>query len=378
MEDRMIRMAAVVGAWLLAGAGIASAQASLQGIGHLGTSTRSYAYAVSDDGATVLGGSYFGYDEEGHQAFVWTQAGGLVPVAFLPAGGQSNFAGGISADGSTVVGWGNYQSGAQTAENGFYSLNGGAATGIGDLAQGADKSVAAAASANGAIIVGWGTVKPDNGPQAKEALQWDATNGVQSLGTLWDPPIPPPGGHAGEIPLSQAYDVSDDGSVIVGKSLNDTGMQAFSWTSGSGMQALADLAGGPVDAAAYAVSGNGLVIVGRGTTDSGSEAVRWDAGAATALGDLPGGADAGEAWGVSQDGSVIVGRSETDAGWEAFIWSAGSGMQRLEDVLSGLGVNLTGWTRLTAARDVSQDGTVIVGYGINASGENEGWIATLQ
>jgi len=52
-------------------------------------------------------------------------------------------------------------------------------------------------------------------------------------------------------------------------------------------------------------------------------------------------------------------------------------MVSLQDFLdNNLGVDLTGWT-LSLATDVSGDGTVIVGTGINPSGRLEGWIATI-
>ena len=37
---------------------------------------------------------------------------------------------------------------------------------------------------------------------------------------------------------------------------------------------------------------------------------------------------------------------------------------------------MTGW-QLTRAKDVSADGTVIVGYGVNPAGDYEGWRAVV-
>jgi|SRR5215468_3918196 len=75
---------------------------------------------------------------------------------------------------------------------------------------------------------------------------------------------------------------------------------------------------------------------------------------------------------VSQDGSVIVGQS----GGVAFIWDARDGMRRLDDVLSGLGVDLSGWS-LKEARGISSYGSTIVREGTNPAGNRDGWIAVI-
>src|SRR5438046_10070436 len=51
-------------------------------------------------------------------------------------------------------------------------------------------------------------------------------------------------------------------------------------------------------------------------------------------------------------------------------------MRDLATVLTGLGLNLTGWT-LTEARGISADGRVIVGTGTNLAGNTEAWRAEL-
>jgi hypothetical protein len=53
-------------------------------------------------------------------------------------------------------------------------------------------------------------------------------------------------------------------------------------------------------------------------------------------------------------------------------------MRSLRDLLvTGYGLDLAGWT-LTEARDVSADGTIIVGWGTNPSGDTEGWVAEIE
>lgn len=89
---------------------------------------------------------------------------------------------------------------------------------------------------------------------------------------------------------------------------------------------------------------------------------------------------------VSFDGSVIVGEAQThlmertyDNGYEAFIWDEADGMRSLTQVLVdnfGLGQELRGWT-LSNASSVSDDGTVITGWGVDPQGEVEAWIAVV-
>jgi probable HAF family extracellular repeat protein len=70
------------------------------------------------------------------------------------------------------------------------------------------------------------------------------------------------------------------------------------------------------------------------------------------LGDLPGGVFASEATAVSADGSVVVGTGRSAAGEEAFGWDGGP--------LTGLG-DLPAGRFLSRANDVSGDGATVVG-----------------
>jgi hypothetical protein len=59
------------------------------------------------------------------------------------------------------------------------------------------------------------------------------------------------------------------------------------------------------------------------------------------------------------------------------LWTENDGMRSLKDVLvNQYGLDLTAWT-LTVANDISDDGRIIVGAGINPSGLPEGWMATV-
>ena len=177
---------------------------------------------------------------------------------------------------------------------------------------------------------------------------------------------------------SEAYGVSSDGSVVVGKGSPAGNHEAFRWTSGGGISGLGDLAGGIVYSEARGVSSDGSVVVGRSSSTSGYEAFRWTSGGGIiGLGDLAGGSFDSYARDVSSDGSIAVGRGSSASGDEAFIWDATNGMQSLSDILTNdFGLDLTGWV-LSSAEGISDDGLTIVGYGINPSGYDEAWIATL-
>ena len=123
---------------------------------------------------------------------------------------------------------------------------------------------------------------------------------------------------------SYAYDVSADGSVVVGRAYNAAGQwRAFRWTELGGMQVLGTLGGGD----------------------------NW-------------------ANGVSADGSVVVGWARDAAGeYRAFRWTASRGMEDLNTTYASLLTN----SHLQRATAISPDGRYIVGWGYNA----ERWEAFL-
>jgi probable HAF family extracellular repeat protein len=135
-------------------------------------------------------------------------------------------------------------------------------------------------------------------------------------------------------PYSDAFDVSRDGSVIVGINYDPTGTltEAFRWTPAGGMVGL------------------GLLP---GTTSSRAEA-------------------------VSEDGSLVFGTTRTSTtDGPAFVWDAAHGMRNLQSVLANEhGLNLGGW-RLSGVTDLSADNLTLVGNGINPGGYFEGFVIVL-
>ncbi len=160
---------------------------------------------------------------------------------------------------------------------------------------------------------------------------------------------------------STAFDVSADGTVVVGTATDAAGYDhAFRWTQANGMSDLGTLPGG-VNTLAYAVSADGTTIVGQAKFASGNteHAFRWTQMTGMVdLGGLPGGSNS-IAQGVSKDGSVVVGMA-TDANGHnhAFRWTQAGGMQDL----GTLGGNTS------VAYAVNADGTVVVGEADLSSG----------
>jgi probable HAF family extracellular repeat protein len=221
----------------------------------------------------------------------------------------------------------------------FRWTEGGGMVGLGDLAGGAHGSYAYDVSADGSVIVGWSGIDFET-----EAFRWTEGGGMVGLGSL-------PGGN-----ISAAQGVSSDGSVVVGSSYSAGGVQAFRWTEGGGMVGLGRLPGA-YSAGATSVSDDGSVVVGQSFSTSNVEAFRWtEGGGMVGLGDLPGGAHGSYAYDVSAGGSVVVGTSYDDSpagSGQAFRWTEGGGMV-------GLG-RLPGSVNFSVASSVSADGSVIVG-----------------
>lgn len=160
---------------------------------------------------------------------------------------------------------------------------------------------------------------------------------------------------------SRVTNVSADGAVVVGFGTTANGLTAFRWTKESGMVSLRTLPG-TNNSIAFGVSADGSVVVGQSRTGNSwdpYQAFRWtQAGGMVALGYLHEENKYTEAVAVSADGSVVIGTS----GLEIFRWTEGGGMV-------GLGVFPSAGNSL--AWDVSADGLVVVGRGVNAGSRPE-------
>ena len=207
--------------------------------------------------------------------------------------------------------------------------------GLGALHPSRPNSSASAVSADGSVVVG---------RSLNEAFLWTAKAGMVGLGQL---PYP-----FGED--SHANGVSGDGLVVVGYGVNYDGeahpSAAFLWAAETGMVSLG--AGTcPDGSRAFGVNGDGSVVVG--TMNCGS--FRWTE--ETGFVFFGGGA----AYAVTPDGNVVVGyRAIINWGGMAFRWTAAGGVQDLGDLPGGL--------NRSQANAVSADGSVVVGESHTDSG----------
>ena len=266
-------------------------------------------WCLSTSTAESLGGPL----PSGTEAYIWSQATGMVGLGDLPGGFFHSSTHGLSRDGLTAHG----ESYSADGWEAFVWTESGGMVGIGDLPGGDFGSYGHGISDDGSTSVGH-----SDSDQGAEAYRWTAAGGLQGLGAL-DP----------AATFSRANGASFDGSVIVGES-----------------------------------------GVGPGT---GTEAFRWtEAGGMVSIGELPGGNVRARAWRCSSDGSVVVGDSDGPPGSQAFIWTETEGMQVLQDVLASRGVDLSGWV-LQVAFDVSPDGSAIVGWGSNPLGATEAYLVIL-
>ena len=313
------------------------------------------ASGVSFDGKAVVGGSS---SDDGHEAFCWTFADGMLGLGYLSDDYLSSSAAAVSDDGRVVVG----RSASLPFHQAFRWTRADGMVGLGYLGGDDPMSEAASVSANGAVVVGTSTREGDT----EEAFRWTVGEGMVGLGDL------PGGGFR-----SAGHDVSADGGTIVGSGVHsDRGeYEAFRWTASEGMVGLGFLSEEQPRSVAYAVSGDGSVIVGSAIRAGKSEAVRWtDDNGIVSAGNL-GFSDGAQAFDVSDDGTVALVGS-TPYRYETFLWDT-DGVRPVRDVLSKQwGLDLTGWQRVRATA-ISGDGRTIVGFGVNPVGDNEGWIAHI-
>jgi probable HAF family extracellular repeat protein len=291
------------------------------------TGSGTYANDLSADGTTVVG--YGWVDGAGEMAYRWTRSGGYEVLGHL--GGNSSDAYSVNADGSVVVG---YSIGQSSGHFGFRW------TPAGGMEQVPMYEVIDT-SAEGTFMVGLNV--------------WRRITG--ETGTF---------GFLGGNNYTAASGVSADGGVVVGFSETSPSRyaHAFRWTPAGGIQDLGVTSG--TESLADDVSADGQVIVGQARNPQGFwRAMRWTAAQGMRdMGTLGGPMSA--AYNTSADGSVAVGTSlinSSSASNRAFRWTTQDGMRDLRQLLlDGGATNVESWILFTA-NGVSADGRVIAGYG---------------
>lgn len=228
--------------------------------------------------------------------------------------------------------------------------------GLGDLPGGEFYSWVYDVSADGSRVVGLSVVDGSGSNATYHGYQWNAYDGMIDLGN-------PLGGGSSRA-HGIAWDAEENEWITVGAA-NFT-----SWSSNTGhayqtagttiseRDLLCRLPGVP-GSSAMAISDDASAIVGGGS----GRAWRWTGRTGVVdLGDLPGGATSTNAFATSADGSVVVGVSWSDKGREAFRMTG-------DTIASGDGLgDLPGGAFDSWALDVSADGATVVGYGQSASG----------
>lgn len=374
------------------------------------------------------------------EAFAWSPSTGMISLGLLEGGSPGGSTGrGVSADGNYIVGGSSRRdsNSIQTQEAFRWSLGGGMEP-LGTIHGISSTSEARAVSRNGRVTVGVDefyppTMGPEGAPipigSFRRAFRHTDEGGMQDLGTL-------PEYSYGSS--TEAVDVSASGRVIAGTAYRNPYLEAtpdeaifrdlaqpFLWTEESGMKGL----GNPdhilpavaiypppqQETVAAAVSADGKTVVATDqlvwqlNVDPVSQypyeqAVMWRDGQWRQLGrfSLPPGPEfvGSTATDVSAEGDTVIGQAllvATDATTPGldplllegdpdgfgriqvpFIWDVERGMRPLARVLAGdYGLDLEGW-RLNQATAISDDGTTIVGVGVNPEGVQEAWRAVMH
>lgn len=362
MRNRLIVPTKLLAVFVIMAPAVAEAQeASFRGLGFIHGNRfggPGFASSISPDGTAVVGDETV---NQYPQAFLWTDATGMIPLGNLQGFHPISQALGVSDEGRVVVGRSESPDGREafrwTAQTGMI--------GLGDFAGGVFQSGAWDITADGSLIVGIGTSE-----YGKFGFTWTEAGGMERLLPLNHQQFP-----NGQ---SWAYGVSPSGDFIAGKSEAEVGAEAVLWDTDRAVQGLGDFAGGNINSRAYGVSDGSPVVVGQGEMEQGYSPFVWTAAGGFAAFDLPPGWNGrGRAFDVSADGRVIVGEAVASGFDVGFVWTPENGIEDIRDVLTGThGLDLNGW-RITSVRGVSADGSVFTGAGIDPNGVGQAWIAVI-
>ncbi|WP_367929509.1 hypothetical protein [Aquamicrobium sp.] len=321
---------------------------------------------VSADGSVVVG-TLNPWSATSRSGFVWTQPDGMSLIGNATLGGtytQRFTATGVSNDGGVIVGQASVDMFGETGawSRGYMWTEAGGFVDLGTL-DGHATSNALGVSGDGQAVVG---LSYDLYGVAR-GFRWTQTDGMGDIGEF----------SAGYPFMAASY----DGSVVAGNTASGYLSRASVWTEASGQIENLPLLNGGNQSVARDISDDGSVIVGQAHNgaNGGMHAVRW---VDTVPQDLttPGtglGDNYSYGFGVSGNGAVVVGEVQTDGPggvMRGFRWAEDSGMQTVEDWLRDSGAVIV--TDITyAARATNCDGSVVVGETGPATGENQMFIA---
>ena len=283
-------------------------------LANLSGGSAAFAYAASSNGSVIVG---MATDNIGVETAVYWNGSGINAINAGSWTGATATATGVSAAGTTIVGYSNDHGGGiyGSEDAAFYKQVGSFTTNSLYAHFTGYASRASGISANGNLIVGtladsFNSIGTSSGfiynITTSTSTLVDATSTFSSMG----------------LNLTAVTAISGNGQVVVGYAYNDTvsstpsDARAFSYQpAGSGTYTdLGKLGGFFSWSIARAVNSDGSVIVGQSSNLSGkSEAFMHKDGTMTGLGFL-GTGDESDATGVSADGSIIVGYSRVTAG----------------------------------------------------------------
>jgi probable HAF family extracellular repeat protein len=323
----------------------------------------SRARAISPDGSAVAGISS---STNGEEAMRWAiGAAASQGLGDLPGGPFASEAFGCNYNAGTVVGAatnasGNNEAFRWTASTGMTSL--------GFLPSGGYVSRAFASSYTGTAACGENLFQPTGVPPplpVTQAFLWSTFNGMQGLGFL-----------PGSSFYSTARAMADSavGTVVVGWAQDASGVnRPMVWTQQGGMR---DLSNGSIVGTARAISPDAQWIVGGDSTTGHAFRYAFPSGPAQDIGVLPGRTSA-IAVSATYDGRRIYATCNGGPGQVACLWEEETGWATIADRLAAQGVSTAGWN-LTVVLAADHIGATCVGYGINPSGQTQGWAATVQ
>ena len=312
--------------------------------------------AISDNGSVVVGNTRSFSDPALYQAFRWSMSDGAFIMETLP-GMNRGIASSISADGSKIFGTSVFRDVGNPRNNSGKAFSWTVVIGTQDLLPGQNRTTADAVSANGETVVG---------AVGNSSYIYNGSGGLLNLGVM------PGGGYL------TAVGIDSSGMIVFGngdtwnEETGEGGDRAFRWTQAGGFQNLGVPHGYEYFSLA-ASSRNGMAAVGKsgGVDLPFEEGFRWTSdGGWEVLGSLSPGDSSTYPTAINFDGSVVVGSST-----EAFIWTEFGGMLALDDYLTSIGVDLSGWSNLGAANAISPDGSAIAGMG-TFNGETRSFLVT--
>jgi len=217
------------------------------------------------------------------------------------------------------------------------------------LPPGATSAGVSVVSGDGSTMVGMVNFDPLGWGTVLEPYRWDLQGGITWLGRPDETTVSP-------------FDISGDGSVVVGYTNDANGYRGFAWTQETGLVDINDFTGLSGQTVAAAITPDGSTIVGAaGITDESGVGFRWSqADGITWIGDPDSRDEAVAPLLVSADGEVAVGllsRVEPDSSVppKTFRWTESGGVEQLIDdpaisesrpfAMSADGELIAGWTR---------------------------------